>query len=81
MKQPIVFPPIKELKISHPLMLQRKEECLAAIVELAKSQHALGIPFERLTVCMEEPPTAMEEMLRPWVGAAVCIDEWCPDDD
>ena len=67
MEQPITFPPIKELTISHPLMVDN-EECMAAIVELTKSQHALGVPFERVTVRAEKFPVAMVEMLEPWVG-------------
>jgi hypothetical protein len=80
-----VFPPIKELTISHPLLLSQ-EGCMAVIVEFVKSRHVLGIPFERVTVRMEKLPTAMAERLGPWVGAADCYDElymegysaWCP---
>ena len=71
----IVFPPIKELTISHPLLLDDEEECMAAIVELAKSQHALGVPFERVTLRAEKLPTGMAEMLGPWVGVADCCEE------
>ena len=78
MNQSVVFPPIKWLTISHPLMVDR-EECMVAIVELAKSQHALGIPFERVTVRAEELPAGMVEMLEPWVGVADCCEEeWAP---
>ena len=44
------------------------EECIAAIVELTKSQHALGVPFKRVTVRTEKFPMVMAEMLEPWVG-------------
>ena len=73
-KQLIAFPPIKRLTISHPSMVD-EEECMAAIVELAKSQNALGVPFERVTVRAEELPTGMREMLEPWVGVADCCEE------
>jgi hypothetical protein len=75
MEHPIVYPPIKELVISHPLMLQDKEECITAIVEFAKSQHARGIPFDRVVFCMEKLPTAIAERLKPWVGIVDCYEE------
>ena len=70
----IVFPPIKEFTISHPQCAPR-ETCVAAIMEVAKSQHALGIPFERITVHMDNPPAEMAEKLRLWVGTVHCYDE------
>jgi hypothetical protein len=76
---PITYPPIKELKIYHPLMLHNKERFTSAIIEFAKSQHARGIPFERLELCMEKLPTGMVEGLRPWVGAADCYESLCED--
>ena len=74
--QPAVFPPTKELWISHPISPD-KEECVEIITELAKSRHALGIPFEHVTVCMERLPESMAEMLKPWVGGVDCYDEPC----
>lgn len=68
------FPPTKELTVAHPSMGD-DEECMAVIVELAKSQHALGVPFERVTFRAEKVPEAMAEMLRPWVGVADCYEE------
>ena len=68
MEQSITFPPIRELKISHPSLVGNEEEYMAAIVELARSQHALGVPFGRVTVRGEHFPTATAEMLGPWVG-------------
>ena len=68
MEQSITFPPIRELKISHPSLVDNEEEYMAAIVELARSQHALGVPFGRVTVRGEHFPTATTEMLGPWVG-------------
>ena len=73
--QLIAFPPIKGLTISHPSMVADKEECMAAIVELAKSQHTLGVPFERVTVRARKLPTAMAEMLEPWAGVVDCREE------
>ena len=59
------FPLTKELTIAglEPL----KEECGDAIVELAKSHHALGVPFECVIFHMKDPPLAMAERLEPWV--------------
>jgi len=75
MEQPITFPPIKEISILHPSTAGDGEEWVAAVAELAKSQHALGIPFERVTVRAEKFPMAMAEMLKPWVGEADCYRE------
>ena len=75
------LPSVKRLTISHPSYKRSKELCMAAIVELAKSRHALGIPFEHLTVCMERLPKVMAERLEPWVGAADCREEMEPDYD
>ena len=78
-QRPVVLPPIKELAISHPLQLHGIEEPIAVIVELAKSRHALGTPFERVTVYMHNLPTTLAESLGPWVGAADCQEEMIPD--
>ena len=72
-EEPIAYPPIREIMILHSLRHHRDER-MTIIVELARSQHALGIPFERMTVCMEDIPTVMEEMLRPWVGTVECLE-------
>jgi hypothetical protein len=72
MAQSIVYPPIKEFEISKPWIVSRREECLEAIVELAKSQHTRGMPFESLTVSLNKVPTTMAERLRPWVGKVDC---------
>ena len=75
MQQPITYPPIKELAILHPLININLEDCMGAIVKLARSQHALGVPFERVTVRAEGLPTEVAEVLRPWVGVADCCEE------
>ena len=66
-EEPVTFPPIKEFSFSHPADIF-DEEC-TAVVEFAKSQHASGIPFERVIIRGECMPTGMEEALRPWVGS------------
>jgi len=81
LEQPFVFPATKELRISHPIFPYDGEECAVIIAELAKSQHVLGIPFERVTVCMERLPKSMAEMLKPWVGRVDCYDELCMEDN
>ena len=73
----IVFPHIKELTISHPLMYYDYDEggFLNTIVELAKTHHSLGIPFERVTVRAETIFEGVEERLKQWVGIANCYEE------
>ena len=74
-EQMITFPHIKELTISHPSLMDDVDECIAAIVKLAKSQHALGVPFERVTVRMEKLPAGIAEMLELWVSVVDCCEE------
>ena len=68
------FPPIKELSMLYPMSFDEQDRCMKAILGFAKSQHTLGVPFEHVTVCMEELPTAMAESLSPWVGAVDCYE-------
>ena len=68
----VAFPPTKELTISHPTH-SSDELCKVEIMEMAKSQHALGIPFERVIIRRERMPKGMEVGLRPWVGSV----EYC----
>ena len=68
LKQWYVYPQIKSLSIA-----DRQKSLGAAskdaIVEFAKSQDALGVPFEWVEFSLEEPPLDMAERLQPWVGA------------
>ena len=73
-EKPAAFPPIKELTILRPRHVSRKD-CAIAIVRLAESQHALGVPFERVTVRMHNLPTETAKKLRQWVGAVDYYDE------
>jgi len=66
--EPVIFPPIKQFTISQPLHWP-DEQYTTAVIGLARSQHALGIPFERVIICGEDMPMGMEEGLRPWVGS------------
>ena len=75
LEQPVVFPQTKELTILHPLMEEDEMECMNAIMELAESQHALRIPFERITVHARNLPAGMAEELGRWVGAVDCREE------
>jgi hypothetical protein len=71
---PIVFPQIKEFTISHPKG-HCDDRCETAIVSLAISQHARGIPFERAVIRMSTNrlvALGMEEKLRHWVGSVEC---------
>ena len=74
-KHTFVFPAVKELTISHPEEPIDKKDCARAIMELARSQYALGIPFERVTICMDGLFELTANMLRPWVGVVDCRDE------
>ena len=76
LKGPVMFPHVKELTISHPAMGEDEIECRDAIVELAKFQHALGIPFERITVHMWNLPAGMADELGRWVDAVDCRENW-----
>ena len=75
LEPPVVFRRVKELTILHPLIEDNERECMDAIVELARLQHTLGIPFERMTVRMWNLPIGMEEELRQWVGVVDCRKE------
>ena len=75
----VVFPPIKELTILHPWMEVTEEDCMDAIVGIAKSQHTRGKPFERVTVRANKIPVTMAERLRQWARVADCYVEDMPD--
>ena len=75
LEQPIEFPSIKELTVSYPTMEGGEGECMEAIVELAKSQHGKGMPFERVTVRAMTLPKALAERLGRWVGAVNCFED------
>jgi hypothetical protein len=71
-EQPVAFPAVKKLTISHPAPISQGE-CGRTIVKLAKSQHALGVPFD-VTVRMSRLPQTIVEDLRPWVEAVDCYE-------
>ena len=75
MEQSITYPPVKELTVLHPSIDEDLEDFMEAIVKLARSQHALGVPFERVTVRVEVLPTEMAEELKSWVGVVDCCRE------
>lgn len=81
LEQQPAFPAAKEFRISHPASSYNKEKCVTVVADLAKSQHGLGVPFERVTVCMERLPKSAAEMLRPWAGVVDCFDELCMEDE
>ena len=78
-QRPVVLPPIKDITIWHPLQRYTDERRMEVIVGLAKWHHAQGMPFERMTVHMENIPAESAERLRQWVGAADCYEEKMPD--
>lgn len=59
-----MFTPIKQLTISHCGCAH-----LTGIETLAKSQHALGIPFEHIILRNTSRLEEIEDKLRPWVGS------------
>ena len=75
------FPPIKKLKIAQPLRAPAERECMAAVVELAKSQYAAGVPFELVVIRTENPSLGAAERLQPWVDVVHCCSEMCVGDD
>jgi hypothetical protein len=72
-----VFPPIRELIISCPIYPDERE--CTAIVELAKSHHALGTPFEHVVIRGGKVFEGAEERMRPWVSSVECYhdDDLC----
>ena len=75
MNQPGGFPPIKELTVAQPSPAPAEQECMAAIVELAKLKHEMGVPFERVTIRTKNHPPEMAEWLGQWVGVVDCRGE------
>ncbi|KAF9777504.1 hypothetical protein BJ322DRAFT_427364 [Thelephora terrestris] len=75
LEQTIVFPSIKELAISRLPTGPDAEACMEAIVDLAESQHAKGIPFERVKIHATAFPAEIVEVLRRWVGAVDCYED------
>ena len=69
--RPVVFPPTEELAIVHPFGLS-DDQLKTAVVGLAKSQHELGVPFERVKIQRERIPEGMEEELKLWVDSVEC---------
>jgi hypothetical protein len=66
---------IAELTIAQPSPAPAEQECMAALVELAKLKHGLGVPFERVTIRTKNHPPKTAEWLGPWVGVVDCLGE------
>ena len=67
------------LTISHPDSPDSPDiEFKVAVTAIAKSQHALGMPFKRLIIHRESMPIGIQERLRPWVG---CLEYHCDKSD
>ena len=73
--QPIIFPQVKEFKVLYLSSRVKEEECMETIVDLAESQHALGVPFERVKVRMVGLHPQIAEELGRWVAVVDC-DVW-----
>ena len=65
------YPPIRVLTLSDPENTL-KEDVAGRLVGLAKAQHRLGVPFERVTVHSPLPLADVGEMLSQWVGVVDC---------
>ena len=75
----ITFPLVKELAITHPVDLS-DSQC-AAVIGLAKSQHAVGTPLERVILRGEEPLIGIAGRLGQWVGSVEChLEEQCDEE-
>ena len=70
----VPYPPTKVLTISRPIYTTRIERFVDSLVAIAKVQHGLGEPFERVTIRMFGPPARIKEKVRPWVGAVDCFE-------
>ena len=68
-----VLPAVRELRISDIRMVD-EERCADGIVELARSQHELEKPFERVTVSGWGVPAVMAGQLRRWVNEVDCYE-------
>ena len=67
---------VKRLHIKQRADMPDKEaECMETIVKLAKSQHALGVPLERVTVRTLGLHPEMAKELGRWVAVVDC-DAW-----
>ena len=65
------YPPIRALTLSDPWNTL-KEDAAGGLVGLAKAQHELGVPFERVTIRSYLPLAVVGERLKPWVGVVDC---------
>ena len=65
---------VKHLHIHYsvPPLVCNEPINVAAIVELVKSRHGQGVPFERVTVHTKELPAGIRELLEQWVGVVEC---------
>jgi len=76
-----VFPSIRVLIIAEQPEDPFDEECVAAIVGFARSQHMRGAPLERVVFHMKSPPVGMAELLGPWVCVVDFSKEMISRDD
>ena len=67
------FPPVQELTILEPLVFDEQQD-MDGLEELARLQHELNQPLERVTVRARVIPTTLAERLRQWVGTVECYE-------
>jgi len=67
----VEYPPIKVLTLSDAWK-KLDEDAVKGLVRLTKTQHEIGVPFERVTIHSDISPADIEEKLRPWVGTVDC---------
>jgi len=76
-----VFPSIRVLIIAEQPEDPFDEECAAATVGFARSQHMRGVPLERVVFYMKSSPVGMAERLEPWVSTVGFSEEMVSTDD
>ena len=79
--QPTSFHPIKTLAIINPLQSLHDEVYAAAIVKLAKSQHARKVPFEVVLLSPTAPSPPVKYELVAFVDWVGLYDEPLSDED
>jgi len=78
--QPTSFPPIKELVIVDPVQPFHDKVYAAAVVKFMESQHAKGVPFERVKFRTTVPTLVIDE-LAAFVGRVEWHEETVSDGD
>ena len=68
-----VYPPVQGVTILVPLG-PHEQQGMDGLEELARLQHELDQPLERVTIRARVIPTTLAEWLRQWVGMVECYE-------